>query len=83
MVKSWNSQMNFHSVEIFPRDVNCRKKNITAGPRYYICAPARWVTKVQLLQLCHTFDYWDRSTSTKSAQKRKQIPINSLSLAYS
>jgi len=26
-VKSWNSQMNFHSVEIFPRDVNCRKRH--------------------------------------------------------
>ena len=25
-VKSWNSQMNFHSVEIFPHDVNCRKR---------------------------------------------------------
>ena len=26
-VKSWNSQMNFYSVEIFPRDVNCRKRH--------------------------------------------------------
>jgi len=26
-VKSWNSQINFHSVEIFPRDVNCRKRH--------------------------------------------------------
>jgi len=26
-VKSWNSQMNFHSVKIFPRDVNCRKRH--------------------------------------------------------
>ena len=26
-VKSWNSQMNFHSVEIFPCDVNCRKRH--------------------------------------------------------
>jgi len=26
-VKSWNSQMNFHSVEIFPRDVNCPKRH--------------------------------------------------------
>jgi len=25
--KSWNSRMNFHSVEIFPRDVNCRKRH--------------------------------------------------------
>jgi len=25
-VKSWNSQMNFHSVEIFPRHVNCYKR---------------------------------------------------------
>jgi len=27
MVKSGNSQMNFLSVEIFPRDVNCRKRH--------------------------------------------------------
>ena len=26
-VKSWNSQMNFHSVEILPRDVNCGKRH--------------------------------------------------------
>ena len=26
-IKSWNSQMNFHSVEIFPRDVNCHKRH--------------------------------------------------------
>ena len=69
--------MNFHSVEIFPRDVNVAK-DITAGPRYYICAPARLVAKAQLLQLCHTSDYSDRSMSTKWAQKRKQIPMNSL-----
>ena len=25
-LKSWNSQMNSHSFEIFPRDVNCRKR---------------------------------------------------------
>jgi len=68
--------MNFHLVEIFPRDVNCRER------RYYICAPARLVPKAQL-QLCHTSDYWDRSMSMKWAQKRKQIPMSSLSLAYS
>ena len=72
--------MNFHSVEIFTRDL-IFTKDITAGPRYYICAPARWVAKVQLLQLCHTSDYWDRSISAKWAQKRKQIPMNSLRLA--
>ena len=26
-VKSWNSQINFHSVEIFPRDINCCKRH--------------------------------------------------------
>jgi len=26
-VKSWNSQINLHSVENFPRDVNCRKRH--------------------------------------------------------
>ena len=26
-VKSWHFQMNFHSVEIFPRDVHCRKRH--------------------------------------------------------
>jgi len=26
-VKFWNSQMNFHSAEIFPCDVNCRKRH--------------------------------------------------------
>jgi len=76
MGKFWNSQMNFHSVEIFARDA----KDIAAGPQYYICAPARWVVKVQLLKLCHTSDYWDRSMSTKWTQKQKQIPMNSLSL---
>jgi len=54
--------MNFHSVEIFPRNANCR---ITAGPRYYMCAPAEWVANAQLLQLCHTSDYWDRSAPPK------------------
>jgi len=43
-------------------------KDITVGPRYYICAPARWVAKVQLLQLCHISNYWDRSMSEKWAQ---------------
>jgi len=74
--------MNFHSVEIFPREVNCRKRH-HSGSRYYICVPARWVANVQLLQLCHTSDHWDRSISAKWAQKRKQIPKNSLRLAYS
>jgi len=26
-VKSWNSQMSFHSVETFPHDVNCRNRH--------------------------------------------------------
>jgi len=40
---------------------------------HVICAPSRWVTKVQLLKRCHTSDYWDRSMSTKWTQKRKPI----------
>jgi len=70
--------MNFHSVEIFPLDVNCHKRH-HSGSTLYMYAPVRWVVKVQLLQLCHTSDYWDRNMSAKWAQKRKQIPMNSLS----
>ena len=81
-VKSRNSQMDFHLVEIFPRDVNCRKRHLS-GSTLLAMGPARLVAKAQLLQLCYTSDYWARSMSTKWAQKRKQIPMNSLSLAYS
>jgi len=56
--------MNFHSVTIFPCDVNCRHH---IGPRYYLCAPARWVAKVQLLQLSH---FW----LLRSKYERKMGP---------
>jgi len=77
--------MNFHSVEILPRDVNCRKRHHSGSMLLHMraCAIGRLVAKAQLLQLCHTFDYWDRSMSTKWAQKRKQKPMNSLSLVHS
>jgi len=39
-VKSRNSQMNFHSVEIFPRDVNCRKRHYSGSTLLHMRACA-------------------------------------------
>jgi len=39
-VKSWNSQMHFHSVEIFPWDINCRKRHHSESTLLHVCACA-------------------------------------------
>ena len=32
-----HSQMNFHSVKIFPRDVNCRKRDYSGSTLLHVC----------------------------------------------
>ena len=64
--------MNFHSVEIFPRDVNCRKRHHSGSALLHMRAAARRIAEVQLLQLCYTSDYRDRSMSAKWAQNENK-----------
>ena len=46
--------MNFHPVEIFPRDINCRKRNHSG---FMLLRLRVWVAKVHRLKRCDTSDY--------------------------
>ena len=81
-VKSWNSQMNFHSVEILPRDVNCRKRHHSGSTLLHMRACAIGSQSPTSTTLSH---FWllGSKYEHEMGPKTKQIPKNSLSLAYS
>jgi len=74
--------MNFHSVETFQCDINYRKRHRSGSTLLHVRACAMGSQSLTSTT-CHTSDYWDQSMSAKWAQEGKQIPMNSLSLAYS
>jgi len=81
-VKSWNSQMNFHSVEVFPCDVNCRKRHHSGSTLLHMRVCVIGSQTPTSTTFSH---FWLLGSKYEHEMrpKRKQIPMNSLSLAYS
>ena len=71
--------MNFQSIEISPRGVNCSKKHHSGSMLVHLRTSAMGSQSPTSKNLAS--DYWDRSMSMKWTQKRKKIPMNSLGLA--